>query len=44
MKKLLPLLLTTFAHAADLPPLTAGAFTVVVIPDSQGYLGLGTHI
>ena len=44
MKKLLILLLTAFAHAAELPPLPAGAFTVVVIPDSQGYLGLGTKI
>lgn len=32
------------SRAAELPPLPAGAFTVVVIPDSQGYLGLGTKI
>lgn len=38
------LLLVASAHAAELPPLPAGAFTLVVIPDSQGYLGLGTKI
>lgn len=32
------------AHAAELPSLPVGAFTIVVIPDSQGYLGLGTKI
>lgn len=38
------LCLASSVHADNLPPLPAGAFTVVVIPDSQGYLGLGTKI
>lgn len=44
MRKLLFLFLAAHVFAAELPPLPAGAFTVVVIPDSQGYLGHGTKI
>ena len=30
--------------AADLPPIPEGAFTHVVIPDTQLYHGEGTHV
>ncbi|MDB6119066.1 MAG: Calcineurin-like phosphoesterase [Verrucomicrobiaceae bacterium] len=30
------------ASAAELPPLPAGAFTIAVIPDTQGYYGMAT--
>lgn len=31
------------AHAADLPPVEEGSFSIAVIPDTQHYHGKGTH-
>lgn len=45
MKAAISFLLWACALIADeLPPLPAGAFTIVVIPDTQGYLGEATKI